>query len=63
MLSEADLLITDSNASAETLKDLRAAGIEVIVASSRIISTNTATRKIIESFFVPKFSLSFAGLR
>ncbi len=31
-LSEADLLITDSGASAETLKELRAAGIEIIVA-------------------------------
>ncbi len=31
-LGDADLLITDSNASAETLKDLRAAGIEVVVA-------------------------------
>lgn len=31
-LSEADLLITDSGASAETLKELRAAGIEIVVA-------------------------------
>lgn len=31
-LSEADLLITDSGASAETLKELRATGIEIIVA-------------------------------
>ena len=32
MLGEADLLITDNKASTETLKDLRAAGIEVVVA-------------------------------
>ncbi|MEP9374769.1 DeoR/GlpR family DNA-binding transcription regulator [Mesorhizobium sp. KR1-2] len=31
-LSEADMLITDSNASAETLKELRAAGLEIVVA-------------------------------
>lgn len=31
-LSEADLLITDSNASAETLKELRAGGLEIVVA-------------------------------
>lgn len=31
-LSEADLLITDSNASIETLKELRAAGLDIVVA-------------------------------
>ena len=31
-LDEADLLITDSNASAETVKELRAAGIEIAIA-------------------------------